>query len=67
MSAFQKQTIPFTVNNKLTLHVLDRVHCDLWGQKPVPSKEVYLYYFIFVDDFSHFTWFYPLRLKSDFL
>ncbi|GKE47260.1 retrovirus-related pol polyprotein from transposon TNT 1-94, partial [Tanacetum coccineum] len=41
------------------------IHCDLWGPAPV-SSDGYLYYVIFVDDYSRFTWFYPLKTKSGF-
>ncbi|GKD57141.1 retrovirus-related pol polyprotein from transposon TNT 1-94 [Tanacetum coccineum] len=43
----------------------DLIHCDLWGPAPV-SSDGYLYYVIFVDDYSRFTWFYPLKTKSEF-
>lgn len=36
------------------------------GSCPVSSKYGYLYYAIFVDDFSRFTWLYPLRRKYEF-
>ncbi|KAJ0864428.1 putative RNA-directed DNA polymerase [Helianthus annuus] len=58
--------LPFTHNNKRASHVLDLIHCDLWGPAPLPSTDGYLYYAIFVDDFSRFTWFYPLKAKSEF-
>ncbi|GJS62085.1 calcium-dependent protein kinase 26-like protein [Tanacetum coccineum] len=43
----------------------DLIHYDLWGPAPV-SLDGYLYYVIFVDDYSRFTWFYPLKTKSGF-
>lgn len=46
--------------------MLDLIHCDLWGLAPIISTSGYSYYVIFVDDFSCFTWFYPLKAKSDF-
>lgn len=45
---------------------MDLVHCDLWGPAPVFSNDGYRYYVIFVDDYSRFTWLYPLHAKSDF-
>ena len=36
------------------------------GPSPVSSIDGYGYYAIFVDDFSTFTWFYPLKAKSEF-
>jgi hypothetical protein len=58
--------LPFQHNEKRASHVLDLIHCDLWGPSPVPSNLGYKYYVIFVDDHSRFTWLYSLKLKSDF-
>lgn len=58
--------LPFSINEKRSLHVLDLVHCDLWGPSHVLSTDGYLFYAIFIDDFSQFTWFYPLKHKSGF-
>ena len=55
--------LPFEINEKRALHVLDIVHCDLWGPSPVESVDAYRYYAIFVDDYSRFMWFYPLKNK----
>ncbi|CAA7053586.1 unnamed protein product [Microthlaspi erraticum] len=45
---------------------LDKVHCDLWGPSPIVSNLEFKYYAVFIDDFSRFSWFYPLRAKSEF-
>ncbi|KAI3510913.1 hypothetical protein L1887_18051 [Cichorium endivia] len=58
--------LPFPINVKRALRVLDLVHCDLWGPSPVESVDGYRYYVVFVDDYSRFTWFYPLKTKSGF-
>ena len=42
-----------------------KIHCDLWGPAPVRSGEQYRFYAIFIDDSTHFTWFYPMRKKSN--
>ena len=46
--------------------MLDLIHCDIWGPSPVKSNLGFLYYVIFIDDYSRFTWLYPLKFKSDF-
>lgn len=56
----------FYLNLQRSLDVLDLIHCDLWGPSPIDSKDDFCYYEIFVDDYSRFTWFYPLKVKSDF-
>ncbi|CAH9146153.1 unnamed protein product [Cuscuta epithymum] len=46
-------------------HVLDLVYSDIWGPSPYLSNEGYRYFVIFVDDFSRYIWFYPMKQKSD--
>ncbi|KAJ9550336.1 hypothetical protein OSB04_014381 [Centaurea solstitialis] len=58
--------LPFVNNDKRAINVLDLIHCDLWGPSPVCSVDSYRYYVSFVDDYSRFTWFYPLKTKSGF-
>ena len=58
--------LPFLVSKTVTSRPLERIHCDLWGPSPVMSSQGFKYYVIFVDNKSRFTWFYPLKLKSDF-
>ncbi|KAJ9558897.1 hypothetical protein OSB04_013511 [Centaurea solstitialis] len=61
----KSKRLPFHSNEKRSSFVLDLIHCDLWGPAPTKSTDEFSYYVIFIDDFSRFTWFYPLRLKSD--
>ncbi|WVZ98476.1 hypothetical protein U9M48_043916 [Paspalum notatum var. saurae] len=44
--------------------LFDLVHCDLWTS-PVLSVSGYKYYLVVVDDFSHYSWTFPLRFKSE--
>ena len=44
---------------------LERIHCDVWGPAPTLSVQGYKYYVVFIDNFSRFSWIYPLKLKSD--
>lgn len=43
---------------------LKLIHFDVWGPSPVPSLNNYRYYIIFVDEYSHFVWVYPMLHKS---
>ncbi|CAH9134641.1 unnamed protein product, partial [Cuscuta epithymum] len=40
------------------------IHSDVW-QSHVLSPNGFKYYVIFIDDFSRFTWLYPMRHKSE--
>ena len=58
--------LQFFASDSRVLNPLSRIHCDLWGPSPVVSNQGFKYYAVFIDDFSRFTWFYPLKAKSDF-
>lgn len=62
----KSKRLSFTLNNKRASCVLDLIHCDLWGLAPITTADGYRYYVVFVDNFSRFSWLYPLRAKSDF-
>ncbi|KAK1424394.1 hypothetical protein QVD17_19723 [Tagetes erecta] len=62
----KSRRLSFDLNPKRSLHPLDLIHCDLWGPSPVLTAENYRYYVVFVDDYSRFSWFYPLKSKTDF-
>lgn len=44
---------------------LQLVHTDLWGPSLTMSTHGYTYHMHFMDDYSKFTWIYPLKLKSE--
>jgi hypothetical protein len=58
--------LPFSLKDKIDTAPLAKIHCDLWGPTPVSSVQHFKYYVIFIDDHSHFAWFYPLTHKSNF-
>ena len=59
--------LPYSKSIHHTHKALEIVHSDLWGPSPIISHAGNRYYVIFVDDFTRYTWLYPLKLKSDVL
>ena len=57
----------FPITETKTSKTLELIHTDLWGPSPIISRDGYQYYISFVDDFSRYTWIYPLKLKSEAL
>ncbi|CAH9131622.1 unnamed protein product, partial [Cuscuta epithymum] len=43
---------------------LQLIHSDVW-QSPVLSNLGFKYYVLFIDDFSRYTWVYPMHRKSE--
>jgi hypothetical protein len=56
--------LPFTMSNSRALHPFELIHCDLWIS-PVVSVSGYKYYLVILDDCTHYTRTFPLRLKSN--
>lgn len=60
-----KQTkLPFSKSTSFTTRPFQLIHSDLWTSS-VPSITGFKYYILFLDDYSHFLWVYPLKRKSD--
>jgi hypothetical protein len=55
---------PFYTSSSHANKPFDLIHCDLWTSH-VLSASGYKYYLVVLDDFSHYLWTFPLRLKSD--
>jgi hypothetical protein len=56
--------LPFGLSTTRVVNRFDLIHCDLWTS-PVVSVSGYKYYLVIIDDYSHYTWTFPRRLKSD--
>ena len=46
---------------------LELVHTDLWGPASVKSTSGARYFILFLNDYSRYTWFYPLQTKDQAL
>lgn len=57
--------LPFKPSSSHAQEFLELVHTDVWGPAPINSISAFKYYVHFVDDFSRFTWIYPLKQKSE--
>jgi hypothetical protein len=60
----KSKRLPFNASNRISSQPLELIHTDLWTSL-IPSVSGCKYYVIFVDDFSRYTWFYPLHAKSE--
>jgi len=55
---------PFSASTRVSTSPLQLIHTDFWTS-PVLSITGFKYYVAFIDDFSRFTWIYPLHHKSE--
>ncbi|KAJ9540269.1 hypothetical protein OSB04_026775 [Centaurea solstitialis] len=56
--------LPFSLSSTKTSRVFELIHSDLWTS-PVISLSGFKYYVLFLDDYCHFLWVFPLRAKSE--
>lgn len=55
--------LPYSCNERRSSSVLDLLHCDIWGPSPFKSNSKFFYYVLFIDNYFHFTWLYPFKIK----
>ncbi|KAJ9545524.1 hypothetical protein OSB04_025231 [Centaurea solstitialis] len=56
--------LPFTDSVSVTYLPFDIIHADLWTS-PITSKLNHKYYLVLIDDYTHYTWTFPLKAKSE--
>jgi hypothetical protein len=55
----------FPNSNSRSKGILDLIHSDICGPMSSPSLNGFLYYVIFIDDFSRKSWIYFLKAKNE--
>jgi transposase InsO family protein len=62
----KSKKLPFLSSDRVSTHPLDLIHSDVWTS-PVVSIGGCKFYVVFIDDYSRFSWMFPLRQKSEVL
>ncbi|KAI0501901.1 hypothetical protein KFK09_016846 [Dendrobium nobile] len=57
--------LPFDRSVTHTTKPLELLHSDVWGPSPVTTKQGFRYYLLIIDDYSRYSWIFPLLFKSD--
>lgn len=60
----KSKQLSFAHSSRVTTSPLELIHLDFW-MSPSVSLGGCRCYVVFIDDFSHFCWVYPLVQKSD--
>src|SRR5262249_1890603 len=58
--------LPFNTSNSTSYASFDLIHSDIWELAPIPTTGGSQCFMIFVDDYSHYTWIYLVKNKSEF-
>lgn len=57
--------LPFELSEHKANASFQLIHSDVWRPTFIPSIFGFRLYISFIDDFSKFTWIYPLKHKSE--
>lgn len=63
MSVWEKSHIAIQSNSR-SKSPLELIHTNVWEPLPMQSTSSFKYYIQFLDDFSRYSWIYPLKSKS---
>ena len=55
----------FLKERNVSKGLLNVVHSDVWGPAQTATFGGCRYYVTFIDDFSRYTWIFPMRMKSE--
>ena len=61
----KQPVLSFNNINSFSYASFDLIHFDIWGFSPTATVGESKYYFIFVDDFSRYTWIYLMHNRSE--
>ena len=59
--------MPFNNSESISNSIFELIHSDVWGPSPVASIDKSRYFVIFIDDYSRYSWIFPMKSRSKIL
>ena len=67
-SQLEKQPVfPFNNNESISNSIFELIHSNVWGPSPVVSIGGSRYFVVFIDDYSRYSWIFPMKSRSEIL
>ena len=63
----KQHRLPFQKESSISKGFLDVIHSDVWGPAQTSAIGGCRYYITFTDDYSHYTWIFPMKKKREVL
>ena len=63
----KQSALPFNNNESISNSIFELIHFDIWGPSPVASICGSRYFVIFIDDYSRYSWIFPMKSRSKIL
>ncbi|RVX23720.1 Retrovirus-related Pol polyprotein from transposon TNT 1-94 [Vitis vinifera] len=63
----KQPALPFNNSESISNSIFELIHSDVWGPSPVASIGGSRYFVVFIDDYSHYSWIFPMKSHSEIL
>ena len=59
--------LSFNNSESISNSIFELIHSDVWGSSPVASIGGSRYFVVFIDDYSRYSWIFPMKSRSEIL
>ena len=63
----KQPTLSFNNSESISNSIFELIHSDVWGPSPVASIGRSQYFVVFIDDYSRYSWIFPMKSRSKIL
>ena len=63
----KQPALPFNNSESISNSIFELIHFDVWGPSPVASIKRSRYFVVFIDDYSRYSWIFPMKSHSEIL
>ena len=63
----KQPVLPFNNSDSISNSIFELIYYDIWGPSSVASIDGSRYFIIFIDDYSRYSWIFPMKSRSEFL
>ena len=63
----KQPVLPFNSSGSISTNIFDLIHSNVSGPSPVSNIGGSRYFVVFVDDYSHYTWIFHMKHRSELL
>ena len=63
----KQPALPFNNSESISNSIFELIYSDFWGPSPVASIGGSRYFVVFIDDYSRYSWIFPMKSRSEIL
>ena len=63
----KQPVLHFNNSESISNSIFELIHSNVWGPSPVASIGESRYFVVFIDDYSHYSWIFPMKSRSEIL